>query len=102
VVSFFLAFATNPICIPVLPMPVIWAALLILPDVIILIMLGEWRLQVMKLPHAVFRYRKKQIFSVLPQWPLVSQEGYWAMNRMLSNDFDTCREEHLYKTALMS
>jgi hypothetical protein len=68
---------------------------------IILIMLEEgYKLWSSSLCN--FRYHKKQMFSVQLQWPLVSQESHWAMNRILSNDLDGCREENLYKTALMN
>jgi hypothetical protein len=53
-------------------------------------------------PHyAVFRYHKKQIFSILLQCPLVSQEGHCAVNLMHSNGFKSYKEESCTKYRLL-
>jgi hypothetical protein len=76
---------------PFSPVSAVCPAHLILFDLIILIMLGKGPSY--EAPHyAFFRYRK-QIVSVLLQWPLVCQEGPCTLNLILSDDFQSCREE---------
>jgi hypothetical protein len=103
VVSFFLAFSTNPICIPFLPHACYMSCPSHSPWLDCFNYAWWMKVRSHEAPHyALFRYHKKHIFSVLLQWPLVFQEGHWAMNQILSNDLDGCREGNLYKTALTS